>query len=82
MTYFCFIESEILTVPHMEPLLATAHEDAIVEARDLMGLHSSAIAAHIFDGEERVATVRPDGQIDEASLMPARRPPSGDKHPA
>lgn len=59
MTYFCFIESEILSVPHMEPLLAQTNEEAIAEAADLMGLHSSAIAAHVFRGEDRVGTIMP-----------------------
>ena len=57
MTYFCFIECEILSVPHMEPLSAEDRETAMTEAKDLMGLHSSAIAAHVFHGEERVGTV-------------------------
>lgn len=60
MTYCVFIESDVLTVPHMEPLLATNSEDAMAEARDLMGLHFSAIAAHVFKGEERIGTVRSD----------------------
>lgn len=28
VTYFCFVESEILSVPHMEPLVAETDEAA------------------------------------------------------
>lgn len=57
MTYFCFIESDILTVPHMEPLSADTSEDAVKEALNLMRQHASALAAHVFLGEERIASV-------------------------
>lgn len=60
MTFFCFIESRILTVPHMEPLGAETLEEARTEAAVLLGLHASGIAAHIFHGEDRVHTVRPE----------------------
>ena len=58
MTYICFIESTILSVPHMEPLTATDADEAREEARRLLRLHASGIAAHIFAGEERVHTIR------------------------
>lgn len=57
MTYFCFIESSTSSTPHMEPLVSDLPDDAIGEATDLMRLHSSAIAAHVFFGDERVASV-------------------------
>ncbi|MET4685148.1 hypothetical protein [Brevundimonas faecalis] len=58
MTYFCFIESSIFGVPHMEPLVSDSLEDAVVEAEALLKAHFSGIAAHVFLGEERVATLR------------------------
>ncbi|QBX36491.1 hypothetical protein E4M02_13810 [Brevundimonas sp. S30B] len=57
VTYFCFVECEILSVPHMEPLAAEDVGTALEEARRLMKRHSSAIAAHVFQGEARVGTV-------------------------
>lgn len=61
MTYFCFIESEILTVPHMEPLLAEELDDAKAEAERLLAQHASGYAAHLFEDDEQVATIRSDG---------------------
>lgn len=58
MTYFCFIESDILSLPHMEPLSAQSLGDAQIEAAQLLGMHASGIAAHVFEGETRVYTVR------------------------
>lgn len=58
LTYFCFIESEILSTPHMEPLMATQDEDARREAEALMAQHASAVAAHILVGDRLVATIR------------------------
>lgn len=58
MTYFCFIESDILTVPHMEPLVAEDNEDAKIEAEALLGQHASGYAAHVFEDHEKVATIR------------------------
>ena len=60
VTYFCFVESDILGVPHMEPLDADGPESALAEARVLIGRHASATAAHIFFGEDRIGTVTPD----------------------
>lgn len=57
MTYFCFIESTILAVPHMEPLSADNPEDAAQEASQLLAGHSSGIAAHVFAGEERIHSI-------------------------
>lgn len=57
MTYICFIESDILSVPHMEPLSAQTLDDARIEARRLLATHASGIAAHVFAGEERVISL-------------------------
>ena len=56
--YFCFIESDILSVPHMEPLAAETDDDAVKEARNLLRLHSSGYAAHVVRDEVRVASIR------------------------
>ncbi len=58
MTYFCFIESDILSVPHMEPLMAEELDDAKTEAEALLGQHASGYAAHVFEDDEKVATIR------------------------
>ncbi len=58
LTYFCFIESEILTTPHMEPLMATTDEDARREAEALMAQHASAVAAHVLLGDRLIASIR------------------------
>ncbi|MET4684893.1 hypothetical protein [Brevundimonas faecalis] len=63
MTYFCFVESIILGIPHMEPLDAQTDEEAVVEAEALLKSHFSGIAAHVFLGEERVISIRQDQTI-------------------
>lgn len=63
MTYFCFIESNILSVPHMEPLAADDPETAEQHARALLAQHASGIAAHVFAGEERILTVRAEEPV-------------------
>ena len=67
MTYFCFIESVILSVPHMEPLMADDLDAAKTEAETLLAQHASGYAAHVFEDEERVATIRPEGKSRSAS---------------
>lgn len=62
MTYFCFVESSILSVPHMEPLAAGDLEAAKNEAGILLAVHTSGYAAHIFEDEQRVATIRAQGR--------------------
>lgn len=57
-TYFCFIESELLNVPHMEPLMATSDRDARREAETLMAQHASAVAAHVLLDDRLIATIR------------------------
>ena len=63
MTYICFIESDILSVPHMEPLSALTLDDAREEARRLLSTHSSGIAAHVFAGEDRVISLRAEDRV-------------------
>jgi hypothetical protein len=58
MTFFCFIESTKLSVPHMEPLRADDLEEAKLEAEALLEQHASGLAAHIIEDDERVASVR------------------------
>ena len=61
VTYFCFIESTILSVPHMEPLIADDLDEATLEAEALLDQHASGYAAHVFEDNERVASVwRPE----------------------
>ncbi|RZJ00909.1 MAG: hypothetical protein EON90_05235 [Brevundimonas sp.] len=62
MTFFCFIDSDILSVPHMEPLMADDLHDAKIEAETLLGQHASGSAAHVFEDDEKVATIRRDGR--------------------
>lgn len=58
MTYFCFIESDILTVPHMEPLFSDDLDAARLEAETLLEQHASGYAAHVFEDDRKVASVR------------------------
>lgn len=58
LTYFCFIESEILTTPHMEPLMANSDEEARREGEVLLHSHASGVAAHVLLGDRLVATIR------------------------
>ena len=58
MTFFCYIESNILTVPHMEPLEAESVDDAKIEAERLLYAHSSGFAAHVFREDQRLLTIR------------------------
>jgi hypothetical protein len=78
VTYFCFIESRVLSTPHMEPLVSENADDALAEARDLLALHASGYAAHVFLGEDRVGTVTPGYPDAAASLKPSRKQPSDD----
>lgn len=58
MAYFCFIESTARSVPHMEPLVADDLDEAKLEAEALLDQHASGHIAHVFDGDEQVASVR------------------------
>lgn len=73
MTYFCFIESSVTSVPHMEPLVSTNRKDAVSEAVDLMRLHLSAVSVHIFLDGERVETVLAADASALRSLAEARQ---------
>lgn len=75
MTYFCFIESSILSVPHMEPMVAEDLDEARLEAEGLLAQHASGYAAHIFEDDDRVATLRRDDR-------PTRPPPPESTIPA
>ena len=65
MTYICFVESTVMSVPHMEPLGAVTADEAREEARRLLRQHASGVAAHVFFGEERIHSVRAD-DLEEA----------------
>lgn len=73
MTYFCFIESSILSVPHMEPLAADDPYTAKIEAEALLKQHGSGYAAHVFKGNQRVGTVRRDLDAANRALNPLVR---------
>lgn len=64
-TYFCFIESDILRTPHMEPLSAETDGEALAQAEALLRTHASGIAAHILLNDARVATVRASPPVSE-----------------
>ncbi|NBW12415.1 MAG: hypothetical protein EBR82_30730, partial [Caulobacteraceae bacterium] len=57
VTYVCFIETRTSAVPHMERMVSLTLSEAVQEARDLMRLHASARAGHIFKGDHRLETV-------------------------
>lgn len=67
MTYFCFIDSKGLSVPHMEPLMAEDLQEAKAEAEALLGQHASGIVAHVFEDDEQVATIRREGEANPPS---------------
>lgn len=58
VTYYCFIESSILSAPHMEPLAAEDPEAAAEEAEALLARHASGYAAHVFADGQKIVTVR------------------------
>ncbi len=60
MTYFCFIDSRLSSVPHMETLAVDNAGSALKKARRLMSEHPNAVAAHVFKGDERIATLTVD----------------------
>jgi hypothetical protein len=51
----------------MEPLMADDLDAARTEAEALLGQHASGCAAHIFDDDERVATIRAESRSSLAS---------------
>lgn len=56
--YFCFIERDVIGTPHMEPLSADTHGEALAQAEALLRNHASGIAAHVLLNEARIGTVR------------------------
>ncbi|MFN3930189.1 MAG: hypothetical protein ACK4JY_00445 [Brevundimonas sp.] len=62
MTYFVYIDSRISSVPHMEPLEAGCPASASLEALERLRMHSDGIAAHVFDGDTCVASMRREEQ--------------------
>jgi hypothetical protein len=58
VTYFCFIESDILSAPQLEPLTASDLDGATREAEALLARHAGGYAAHVLLGEDCVATIR------------------------
>lgn len=70
MTYFCFIESSILSVPHMEPLAADDPDAATVEAAALLAQHASGYAAHVFADGKKIVTLRPEQTPGRLTLGP------------
>lgn len=84
LPYMCFIESEILSVPHMEFLIAEDPTAAVTEATALLARHASGYAAHIFEGDERIASIRkPPVERDAGSRpsAPATRDPAAECAP-
>ena len=71
MTYFCYVECSILSVPHMEPLAADDLDEAKLEAEALLAQHASGYAAHVFEDDERVATIRRKAADPTASAQGA-----------
>ena len=57
MTYFCYIDSAIMSVPHMEPLDARDLGEARRQAEVLLDAHDSGYAAHVYAGHKRVASI-------------------------
>ncbi|WP_396594578.1 hypothetical protein [Brevundimonas sp. R86498] len=64
-TFFCFIERNTPSVPHMEPLDAATEEEARAQAEALLRSHASGVAAHILLDDVQIATIlrlrEPDG---------------------
>ncbi|HEV7228854.1 hypothetical protein [Brevundimonas sp.] len=59
-TYFCFIERDLMGVPHMEALDAETPEQAMAQAEALLKTHASGIAAHVILDERRIGSIRAD----------------------
>lgn len=57
MAYFCFIESEGRSIPHMEALDADDPSTALQEAKRLMAQHARVVAAHVFEGDRRLLSI-------------------------
>lgn len=57
-TYFCFIERDVMSTPHMEALEAETPEQALAQAEALLRTHASGIAAHVILDGRRIGSVR------------------------
>ena len=68
VTYFCFIESENSTVPHMEPIPVLDRQEALDRARAMLAQHSRATMAKVFHDDELVATMTLEGLVGDDSL--------------
>ena len=75
MTYICFIESAILSVPHMEPLSAETQEEAMLEAADLMKMEAGIAASFI----RLIISCRPRAQV--VSRVKAKKPINSGNQP-
>ena len=58
MTYFVYIDLQITSVPHMEPLEAVCPRAATIEALERLRTHTHGTAAHVYDGDTCVASMR------------------------
>ena len=58
LTYFCFIERDIMGTPYMEPLTAETDDEALAQAEALLRTHASGIAAHVLQNDKRIGTIR------------------------
>ena len=58
VTYFCFVESSLSGVQHMQPMDAESVDGARTEAAGLLRQHRRAYAAHIFSEDQHIATIR------------------------
>lgn len=67
MTYFCYVECSLTSVPYMEPLFADDPVEALAEAAAILRQHSSGYAAVITNGERQVARLQID-RYDEATV--------------
>ena len=66
-TYFCFIESDVSSTPHMEPLDAATEDEARAQAQILLQTHASGVAVTIVLDEVEIATLH-------RATLPGRSP--------
>lgn len=73
MTFFCFIDLEGSSTPHMEPLDATDLGAAEQEAKMVLKRHASGRTALVSWDGEPVFILSRDTLTDEAQSVPAWR---------
>lgn len=73
MTFFCFIDLEGSSTPHMEPLDATDLAAAEQEARTVLRRHASGRTALVRWHDEPVFILSRDSLAEEAQGAPAWR---------